>query len=123
MNILADLKEDVEHGLEVIGADIVADFKAIKPEVIATVDALFSKLAPFAITAAKTVEDAVASGDLQSSEKASALKTHLASQAQDLGYSLEQQGIQAVLNLLVEFGANFLKLLTGNSLGEPAATS
>lgn len=109
------------QGAEGVLAEGVKDGLAnLKTEALADFDALFGKLKVAAVNGAHEVEQAVASGALTAPEKRSALITKLEQEAEALGYSLEQDGIAAAINLATEFGANLIKLITGGSVAAPA---
>lgn len=116
----ANLITEAKNGLSALGADIAADLKAIEPDAVAALDSLFSQLVPVAMKGAQQVQDAVASGALQDSEKASALKTTLESEAQAAGHSLETAGVTSAINLALEFGVTLFKIVTGKSVGQTA---
>lgn len=119
MGVLQVIWNDIKAGAIVVEEDVKKDFESLKAEVVADVDALVTTLTPYAIQGAKEIEQAVADGSLMASEKRSALVTKLESQVQSAGYSLEQQGISAAINLALEFGVNLFKMLVGQAVGAP----
>jgi hypothetical protein len=119
MNLFETAVADVKAGALIVVHDLELAAKVLKTDAIQAADDLFNALKESAVKGAQQVEAAVLDGSITKAEKRSSLVTNLEQQAQTLGYSLEQQGVAAAINLAVEFGVNFLKLLTGGAVGAP----
>ncbi len=106
------IKETAAHLL----GDAEEASKATADQGIAELDALTKKYVPLAV---EQVKVAAENADLSSAEKRDAavagIKTVL---AQD-GHDLAAEGTNSFVNLLVEFGVNLVKAMTGTSLKAP----
>jgi predicted alpha/beta hydrolase family esterase len=107
--------------LKSAGAHLLAGFGtalSAEAQTAATdLDGLVTKYTPEAVKVVSALENAV----MSSSEKKSTAWTQLAQQLETDGHSIEADGFEAFVNLLVELGVNLVKVATGQSLSAPPA--
>lgn len=120
-NIWNAIKTNAAHFASVVWGDVKSAAAATEEAAVADFDALIEKYKPAAIALATQAEQGVV-GIVTGSEKASYVKTQLSETLQADGHSVAADGYGAFLNLLTEFGANFVKVLAGGQLKAPSAS-
>lgn len=104
-----------------IGHALSGAVQSVEPAAVTDFDALVAKYTPVAVDQVTAAADNPAL--LTSADKRAAAVAGLSTQLQADGHNIAADGFGSFVNLMVELGVNFVKLLSGKSLvvAAPAA--